>query len=165
MNHIKHFWRVKIAHPLIGLLKQGLTPQKLALSIALGFILGIFPVLGVTTSLCILATVVFKLNTPAIQLLNFSVYPLQLILLIPFYRAGAWLFGADQAIGSLKALVTLARHNPFGMLMQLWQYMIYAVVVWLLVSPVLAAGVYYFSLILLRRIPLPEKQQGTDEQR
>jgi len=32
-----------------------------------------------------------RLNLPAIQLVNLVVYPLQLALLVPFLRAGAWL--------------------------------------------------------------------------
>ncbi|MDP9162111.1 MAG: DUF2062 domain-containing protein, partial [Acidobacteriota bacterium] len=84
----------RLVHPLISLLKQGITPEKIALSLAIGIVLGIFPALGLTTLLCAAAAVVFKLNLPSIQLVNWFVYPLQLILILPFMRAGALLFRA-----------------------------------------------------------------------
>jgi hypothetical protein len=74
--------------PFIQLLRQGVSPEKVALTIALGIILGVTPVLGSTVLLCTLAATVLRLNLPAIQLVNGVVYPLQFILLIPFYRLG-----------------------------------------------------------------------------
>src|SRR5579863_6612431 len=85
----------KLIQPFIDLLKQGVTPEKIALTIALGLTLGVTPVIGSTTMLCTLAAVTLRLNLPAIMLVNGAVYPLQLTLLIPFLRAGAWIFHAD----------------------------------------------------------------------
>jgi uncharacterized protein (DUF2062 family) len=59
-----------LIRPLIDLLRQGISPKKLALTIALGFWLGVTPVLGSTTILCTLAAVALRLNLPAIQLVN-----------------------------------------------------------------------------------------------
>src|ERR1700679_2600498 len=85
----------KLIQPFIDLLKQGVTPEKIALTVALGVSLGVTPVIGSTTMLCTLAAVSLRLNLPAILVVNGAVYPLQLILLVPFLRAGAWLFRAD----------------------------------------------------------------------
>ena len=48
----KSFWKRRVVTPLIAQLKQGVTPEKLALTVALGLVLGIFPILGATTLLC-----------------------------------------------------------------------------------------------------------------
>jgi len=48
------FFRRRIARPIVELLRQGVTPEKMALSLALGVALGVFPVLGTTTALCAL---------------------------------------------------------------------------------------------------------------
>ncbi|MEQ1352439.1 MAG: hypothetical protein ABLT11_00385 [Candidatus Acidiferrum sp.] len=40
------FFHRKIVRPVVDLLRQGITPEKIALSIACGLILGIFPALG-----------------------------------------------------------------------------------------------------------------------
>ena len=88
MNFLRH----KLIQPFIELLKQGVSPEKIALTVALGLSLGVIPVLGSTTMLCTLAAITLRLNLPAIMLVNGVVYPLQLALLVPFLRAGAWMF-------------------------------------------------------------------------
>ena len=40
------FLRRKVIQPIIDLLKQGITPERIALTIALGVILGVTPVLA-----------------------------------------------------------------------------------------------------------------------
>ena len=80
----------RLIAPFIELLRQGMSPEKIALTIALGIMLGVTPVLGSTTLLCTLAALALRLNLPAIQLVNAVVYPLQIILLIPFFKLGAF---------------------------------------------------------------------------
>src|SRR6185312_970638 len=72
--------RRKLIEPIIELLRQGVTPDKIALSLAFGLGLGIFPVLGVSTVLCTVAAIAFRLNLPAIQLVNYLASPVQLLL-------------------------------------------------------------------------------------
>src|ERR1035438_1407369 len=86
------FLQDKLLRPIIELLKQEVTPEKMALSLALGAALGIFPALGWTTALCAIAALTLRLNLPAIQIVNYFVYPLQIVLLIPFFRLGERLF-------------------------------------------------------------------------
>jgi uncharacterized protein (DUF2062 family) len=65
----------KLVRPLVDLLRQGVSPEKIALSVALGVTLGVFPLLGSTTALCALAAFTMQLNLAAIQLVNYFVYP------------------------------------------------------------------------------------------
>ena len=78
--------------PLLALSRQEMTPESVALSIALGVVLGVFPVFGCPTIFCTLAALALGLNLPAIQAVNYLAYPLQFILLVPFIRLGGWLF-------------------------------------------------------------------------
>ena len=57
----------RLVRPILRLLRQGVTPEKIALSLALGAVLGVFPVLGSTTALCTLAAITLRLNLPAIS--------------------------------------------------------------------------------------------------
>jgi uncharacterized protein (DUF2062 family) len=86
--------RRQIVNPVLDLLRQGVTPEKISLSIALGITLGVTPVLGSTSVLCFLAAVLLRLNLPALQLVNYLVYPLQFALLVPFIRVGEWILAA-----------------------------------------------------------------------
>ena len=88
---MKKFFNFKnnVALSLSKLLKQGLSPFKLALVIALGITLSVFPILGTTTVICTLVALLFHLNLPAIQLANYAAFPLQVILFFPFYLHAA----------------------------------------------------------------------------
>ena len=95
-------------------LREGVSVETLALSVALGFVLGICPLFGVPTVLCGIAAVVLRLNFPALQLVNYLVYPLQLLLLWPFARLGKLLFGAAPGFWVL-ALHTAAAWMCFAL--------------------------------------------------
>src|SRR5262250_3415773 len=103
----------KLVLPIIDLLRQGITPEKIAQSLAFGIVLGVFPVLGSTTILCALAAIIFRLNLPAIQLVNYFVYPLQLALLIPFIRFGEILFRSPHVSLSLPFIFHMIRENAW----------------------------------------------------
>jgi len=67
---------------------SGMPPETIALVFAVGLVLGVFPVYGCPTVLCALVAMVFRLNLPAIQVINQVSAPLQLALLVPLGRAG-----------------------------------------------------------------------------
>ena len=105
------FWRRRVLAVILQQLRQGITPDRIALTIALGAMLSVFPILGATTLLCAIAAVGLRLNQPVIQLVNYLVYPLQLVLLIPFYRAGE-LFGAPHLALSIPQLAARFTAGP-----------------------------------------------------
>ena len=47
-----------------------LPPEQLALVLSLGLVLGVFPIFGLPTLLCLLAALGLRLNVAALQLLN-----------------------------------------------------------------------------------------------
>ncbi len=138
--------------PFVDLLRQGVSPKEIALTIALGLVLGITPVLGSTTLLCTLAAVMLRLNLPAIQLVNGLVYPLQLILLIPFYKCGAWAFGADASTISLEAVATMIRADIGNTIRSLWVVTMHALAVWLVLGAVGATILYALLRPLVYRL-------------
>ena len=113
-------WRRKVVRPILEFLRQGLTPEKLSFTIALGITLGVTPVLGSTVLLCTLAAIAFRLNLAAIQLVNWLVYPFQLALLIPFYRIGGWMFRTPPSELSVVHILALIRTNLFHAVATLW---------------------------------------------
>ena len=139
---------------LLEFLKMGVAPERLALCIGLGIALGLVPALGTTTLLCTLAAFLFRLNLPAIQLVNYFVYPLQLALLIPFIRAGEWLFGVESLNLSLEIIQRMMKTDLWETVIRLWSATMRAVMVWLLTAPVVVALVYLFMTPLLRKLRL-----------
>jgi uncharacterized protein (DUF2062 family) len=136
------FIKRKIIEPLKRFLKQGLSYKKLALSISIGVTLGTMPVLGVTTILCVLAAIVLRLNMPVIQFANYLAYPLQIIMLVPFYYLGDLFFGArgNLRFDSLKDVLTGITHKET--MTMLFDSTLNAVGAWLLISPLVLIILY-----------------------
>jgi uncharacterized protein (DUF2062 family) len=146
------FLQRRLVRPLIDLLRQGVTPERIALSIVFGVTLGIFPMLGTTTSLCAIAALAFRLNLPAVQLVNFFVYPLQIAFLIPFFRFGERLFGSPHLPLSVPQIYAMTHASLTGAVRALWTTTWHAIVVWCLVAPLAAIVLYWILTPVLRRI-------------
>jgi uncharacterized protein (DUF2062 family) len=149
---MKLFFHRRPVRPILDLLRQGVTPEKIALSIALGVALGVFPVLGSTTALCALAALVLRLNLPAIQVVNYFVYPLQIALLIPFFRMGEWLFRSPHLPLSVSQIYAMIHANMWDAIRSLWTTAWHAMIVWCLLAPVFVAIVYAVLAPVLRRV-------------
>jgi len=142
----------KLLLPIVDLLRQGITPEKIALSLAIGICLGVFPVIGSTTILCTLAAIVFRLNLTAIQLVNYFVYPLQLALLIPFIRFGEVLFRSPHVTLSLTIIFESIKRSAWQTIKTYWTSGWHAMIAWCLVGP-LAIWILYLALVsILRRL-------------
>ena len=142
----------RIVAPIVTLLTQGITPEKIALSLAFGIVLGIFPVLGSTTVLCAVAALILKLNLPAIQFVNYLIYPMQLFLLVPFIRLGEKLFRAEPVPLSLAQILTMVRAGLTHAVSTLWLVEVHAVFAWLLIGPVAICLLYFLLSGALRRV-------------
>jgi hypothetical protein len=142
----------KLILPIVALLKQGVTPEKMALSLALGVALGVFPAIGWTTALCAAAALTLRLNLAAIQIVNYFMYPLQLALIIPFFRMGEKLFAAQHLAVSVPQLHTMIHTNLWKAMRALWTTTWHAIVVWLLMAPVFVALAYLVLTPVLRRV-------------
>ncbi len=146
------FWRRKVVDPVIALLSQGVTPEKIAMGMALGVTLGVAPMLGTTTILCVIATFLLRLNPAAIQIVNYLVSPLQLVLLIPFIRAGEWLFGVARSPISLDRIRQLVQNNVWNAIVMLWSATVHAMVVWVCFVILAVFPVYWLLLVSLRKL-------------
>lgn len=148
---MENLLKERVLKPIVDLLRQGVTPEKIALSIALGAMLGIFPALGWTTILCAIAALVLRLNLPAIQLVNYLMYPVQITLLLPFFRLGEKLFNAPHLPISVPQILAMSKANLEDTVKLLWSTTWHAMVVWALAAPVAVALTYFLLVPLLRR--------------
>lgn len=87
MNRLARFWRrsIAVAAPRFAF---RMSPEDWALSLALGFVLGVFPAPALPTVLCGVAALALRLNPSALQAVNYLVSPLQLALFTPLARLG-----------------------------------------------------------------------------
>jgi len=139
--------RRRLVEPLLALLREGLAPDRLALCVALGIVIGNVPILGVSTILCAVLALVFRLNLPAIQIVQAAMAPSQVLLIVPFVRLGEWIVHAPPQAISIKVGAVLISQGALHAVVVLWQAIIHAGLAWLLVAPV--------AVIVLRRLLTP----------
>jgi uncharacterized protein (DUF2062 family) len=132
-------------------LRQGVSPRRLALTLALGFAIGCIPVVGLPTALCAALAVVLRLNLPAIQAANYAVMPLQLALIAPFVRLGGWLLQWRSGQGAgMRALLHV---SPMNLVSQLTGFAGQALLAWLVIAIPSVALLTAALTLLLRRVP------------
>jgi hypothetical protein len=154
---VHHNWIYRrVALPVFALLRMGASPEKLAWSIAVGLLIGINPILGSTTILCLVLAFVFRLNVAASQLGNHIVYPLQLILIIPFIRVASRIFHTAPMPLSANELLHAARERPVALSRQLWLWEWHAFLLWAAIAivaiPILALAITPVLRLVLSRV-------------
>ncbi|MFT4045639.1 MAG: DUF2062 domain-containing protein [Solimonas sp.] len=143
----------RLFEPIIAQLRQGISADRIALTLALAGALGVFPVFGATTLLCALAAVRLRLNQPVIQLANYLLTPLHLALLLPFYRAGETLFRqAHVPLLSAGDLAARFKADPLQFVIDYGKVALGGIAVWALLAPFVAALLYLSLRPVLRRL-------------
>ena len=148
----RSIWQRRIVDPIVSQLRQGITPEKVALTIALGMVLGVFPILGSTMLLCALAAVLLRLNQPIIQLVNYAAYPIQLLLIIPIYRAGETLFQREHVPLSIPLIFDRFRADFRQFLLDFGLIAVHGIIVWCLLAPIATLLIYYATRPALRAL-------------
>jgi uncharacterized protein (DUF2062 family) len=148
----KGFFHERMVRPILDLLRQGVTPEKIALSVALGAALGVIPALGLSTTLCAIAAIVFQLNLPAIQIVNYFMYPAQIALLVPFFRLGERLFRAPHFPISVSQIYAMFHASTWNAIKLLWTTIWHALMVWGMMAPVFVGLLYVILTPVLRRV-------------
>ena len=146
------FFKRRLVAPLFLLLRQGVTPEKLALSLALGVTIGLIPVLGISTPLCALLAIALRLNMPAIQLVNYLLMPLQLLLIIPLLRFGEHLVGAPPYPVTVESVLALLSRGVLDAIRILASAIGHATLGWLVLAAPVGLVLYRALEPVLRRL-------------
>jgi hypothetical protein len=83
---------------------------------------------------------------------NYFVYPLQIALLIPFFRAGEKLFGSPHLPLSVTQILAAVHASFWGATRFLWTTVWHAALVWCLIAPLFVGLAYAVLVPMLRRL-------------
>jgi uncharacterized protein (DUF2062 family) len=131
-------------------LRQGISPRRLALTLALGFAIGCIPVVGLPTLVCAAVALALRLNVPAIQAANYVAMPFQLALIVPFVRLG----GRMTSTAPRPDATALLRLSPLHMASQLSGLAGQAMLAWVLVAIPTVVLLTILLTPMLRRVPV-----------
>lgn len=152
MKNNFNFIREKLVSPVLGFLKEGISPEQLAMAFSLGIVVGVIPLLGCTTIIFIVLAFAFRLNMAALQLINYLIFPLQLLLFIPFFQAGGYFFEPLEISLSVGEISKMMSTNFLGTVQQLWLANMQALLVWLLLAIPAYFILYYLLLQPLKKV-------------
>ncbi len=151
---VREFVRCKVLRPILRQLRGGVTPRRMAWSLALGMVIGINPSVGLTTLLVVFLAWMLGLNQVASQVGSHIVAPLHLVLFIPFIDLGVHLFHTGRLPLSRRQVEHLS-HHPLRLVHEIWRWEWHALVVWGVVAavalPLLARYLRRALVMLLRR--------------
>ena len=138
------FWRRRVVDPLVSQLTQGVTPDRLAATLAVGSACSLFPFLGTTSALNLGLGLWLRMNQPVLQGWNQLLGPVQVAMILVYVRIGEWIWRAPEADRfSLGEMMRAFGDLPFtGFLQRFGQAGLHAFTAWALTAPLLMAAIY-----------------------
>jgi hypothetical protein len=133
-------------------LEMGLTPDAVALGVSVGIVVGVFPFLGLTTLLAAVIVLILRLNMPLVQAVNYLMAPIHILMIVPWIRAGEYVFGRARGPLTAKETIFLIQHKPWIALEAIWWDILRAVGAWCLAAPFLILIFYWILKPISHRI-------------
>ena len=149
----RSFWQRRLRGPVVALLTQGLTADRIALTLGVGSACSMFPLLGFSSLLNLVVGLWLRLNQPILQILNQALGPVHLVMIIAYVRLGEWLWRVEGGRFTLREMLHVFRDESVGEFLRSFGWAgIYALTAWALTTPVLVAVVYFTLRPALRRL-------------
>lgn len=135
---------------IIVLFKQGLTPVELTQSIIVSGVISIIPILGVSTFLLTALSFKRKLNLPIMIAQSYIMWPVQVIMIIPFINIGEYIFSIPKTNHSAQEIIFSFQNSFFATLSHLSFELLCGFGGWLLTAVPFSVCLYLVSIFILK---------------
>jgi uncharacterized protein (DUF2062 family) len=135
---------------IIALFKQGLTPIELTQSIIVSGLISTIPILGVSTFLLTALSLKRKLNLPIMIAQSYIMWPIQVVMIIPFINIGEFIFSVPKTNHSAQEVIASFQNSFFATLSHLSFELLCGFGGWLLTAVPFSVGVYLASIFILK---------------
>ena len=136
----------------VALFKQGLTPMQLTQSVLVSALISIIPILGVSTFFLTVLSIKRKLNLPIMIAISYIMWPIQLLMIIPFINIGEFIFSIPQSNHSAQGIIASFQESFFGTLSHLSFELLCGFGGWLLTAVPLFTLLYLVSNFLISKL-------------
>jgi uncharacterized protein (DUF2062 family) len=131
--------------------KEGLSPEKIALSVTIGIVSGLFPVIGFTTIMGLALTAAFRQNLVLVQSVSWLMSLAQLLLIIPLMRMGAFLWNQDNIHITIGKIELAFQPGILAGLQTIGIFHLYGILAWSILLIPTGAFSYYSLLMVVRK--------------
>ena len=153
------WWQRWIVAPVKVQLTRGISVERISWTIALGIVLGVFPIMGTPTLVCLFAGWALRLNHVVLQVFKEAVYPLHLALILVFIRLGERISGGPVTRFSIPELLGKFKADPLQFAADFGMAAWHGVVAWLLIAPVAVVLLKWLVTPIVRRIAESKQQE------
>lgn len=133
------------------LFKQGLTPKQLVESTIAAGLISTIPILGLSTFLITTVAIKRKLNLPIMISLSYLLWPVQILLIIPFIRMGEFIFSVPRNHHTIEEIISSFQNSFFQTLSHLSFELLCGLGGWFLTAVPVTIGIYWISLLFLNK--------------
>ena len=137
--------------PIRKALKNGISQKRLAVSLALGITVGLMPFYGITTLLIGALAYILRLDFVIMQVVHYIVHPIQIALIIPFFKAGNFFIGTEEITFSVSEYISLFKSDFWLAINELWKMNLSAIIIWGLLAIPMFYGLYYLFIYSIKR--------------
>jgi uncharacterized protein (DUF2062 family) len=134
-----------------ALFKQGLTPIQLCESIIVSGALSVIPILGITTFVLTTLSIKRKLNLPLMIAISYLMWPIQILLIIPFIRVGEFIFSVPSTQHTAEEIIKSFQNNFFQTLSKLSFELLSGLGGWFFTVVPISVGIYLVTLLFLKK--------------
>jgi len=147
------FFQKRVINPIKDVISSGITPHKLALSVAAGICGGIFPIPGTTTLICLFFVFVLKVNVVIVQVINLCLTPVDIALIpVHMYLASLIFRYEDLANFSMESFMKEMGENMMGALLKFQTSLAFAILAWAIILVPLFVVIYLICFPIFQRI-------------
>ena len=133
-----------------SLFQQGLTTTAILYVNSLFILLSVIPILGVTTFLITVVSLKSKLNLPIMIALSYLIWPIQILLILPFISAGEYIFSITPSHHTVDEIINSFQNGFFSTLGKLSFELFYGFSAWVLIAIPLSVIAYGICLLVLK---------------
>jgi uncharacterized protein (DUF2062 family) len=146
------FWTRRLLGPIRAQLTQGVSPDAIARTLAVGTACSLFPFIGFTTLLNVGVGIAARMNQPILQTLNVLLGPLQVLLILVYVRLGEVIWRATDDRFTVPEMVRAFHTGSVTEFLRRFGWAgAHALTAWVLTAPLLIAAVYFTIRPVLRR--------------
>lgn len=138
-----------------GYLLRGLCPKQIALTVALAFVLGIFPLYGTTTLLMLVTASRLRLNSALMISTGYLFTPLLFVFWIPFIQLGQWILQLPALELTQAQWSQILEKEWIELIREFSVTVLKGILGWLIVSPIIFGISYLVFRFFALKIQAP----------
>lgn len=144
--------RFDIKSRIFQFFSRGLSPGQIAMTLSLAFVLGIFPLYGITTALMLVVAGRLRLNMAMMVSTGYLFTPLLFVFWLPFIEFGHWLvFGNSDGFSMMEVERAISK-GSLNFVFELSEHILLGILGWVVISPLILGILYFPLLFFLKRL-------------